>query len=194
MHDVYSNAYLAIAANHAKNPSEGYFNIRSPCPSCDVHLPGYAKNIHIELLFVTDERTGTMASSYQNLSPKGDGPSRSVFYHNAYCTIIPGRYTTSASTDSVGKMAAVKHGCFIRLMYCLGQKITRQAKITTKSQNSTTRTTRMRCCVYGIRLFGCTGDAPSPNPQTGFQLPAVSTSCFKSTSAVSTLRCSGVTP
>ncbi|KAK7917749.1 hypothetical protein PG985_011357 [Apiospora marii] len=55
MHDVYSNAYLTIAANHAKNSSEGCFNIRSPRPSCDVDLPGYASNVHVELLFVTDE-------------------------------------------------------------------------------------------------------------------------------------------
>ncbi|KAK8102131.1 heterokaryon incompatibility protein-domain-containing protein [Apiospora sp. TS-2023a] len=55
MHDVYSNAYLTIAANHARNPSEGCFNTRSPRPSCDVDLPGYASSVHTELLFVDDE-------------------------------------------------------------------------------------------------------------------------------------------
>ncbi|KAK7996718.1 transcription activator of gluconeogenesis [Apiospora arundinis] len=55
MHDVYSNAHLTIAANHASKPSEGCFHIRSPRPSCDVDLPGYASNVHIEMLFVSDE-------------------------------------------------------------------------------------------------------------------------------------------
>lgn len=55
MHAVYSNAYLTIAANHASKPSEGCFHIRSPRPSCNVDLPGYAGNVHIETLFPGDE-------------------------------------------------------------------------------------------------------------------------------------------
>ncbi|KAK6827546.1 heterokaryon incompatibility protein-domain-containing protein [Apiospora arundinis] len=55
MHEVYSNAQLTIAANHASKPSEGCFHIRSPRPSCDVDLPGYASNVHVEMLFVSDE-------------------------------------------------------------------------------------------------------------------------------------------
>ncbi|KAK7972559.1 hypothetical protein PG988_006693 [Apiospora saccharicola] len=55
MHDVYSNAYLTIAANRAKNPSKGCFHVRQPRPSCEIDLPGHASNVHVEQLFITDE-------------------------------------------------------------------------------------------------------------------------------------------
>ncbi|KAK8096054.1 hypothetical protein PG999_014076 [Apiospora kogelbergensis] len=52
MHAVYSNAYLTIAANHARKPSDGCFHIRSPRPFCDVDLPRLRLQ---QSLFATDE-------------------------------------------------------------------------------------------------------------------------------------------
>ncbi|KAF3014479.1 hypothetical protein E8E14_010588 [Neopestalotiopsis sp. 37M] len=55
MADVYSNAYLVIAANHTADASAGCFHTRSTRPSCRVDLPGYADNVHVRFVFISDE-------------------------------------------------------------------------------------------------------------------------------------------
>lgn len=55
MADIYSNAYLVIAANRSADASGGCFHSRTAQPSCQVDLPGYADNVHVRFVFVTDE-------------------------------------------------------------------------------------------------------------------------------------------
>ncbi|KAK9779972.1 putative Heterokaryon incompatibility domain-containing protein [Seiridium cardinale] len=55
MIDIYSNAFLVIAANHAASAADGCFNIRPDRPSCKVDLPGYAQNVHVQTVYVSDE-------------------------------------------------------------------------------------------------------------------------------------------
>lgn len=55
MADIYSNACLVIAANHADDAYGGCFHTRSTQPSCQVNLPGYADNVHVRFVFISDE-------------------------------------------------------------------------------------------------------------------------------------------
>ncbi|KAK6073425.1 HET domain-containing protein [Seiridium cupressi] len=55
MIDIYSNAFLVIAANHAASAADGCFNIRPDRPSCKVDLPGYAQNVHVQTVYLSDE-------------------------------------------------------------------------------------------------------------------------------------------
>lgn len=55
MADVYSNAYLVIAANRSADASGGCFHSRTAQPSCQVDLPGYADNVHVRFVFISDE-------------------------------------------------------------------------------------------------------------------------------------------
>ncbi|KAI0174939.1 heterokaryon incompatibility protein-domain-containing protein [Pestalotiopsis sp. NC0098] len=55
MADVYSNAYLVIAANRSADASGGCFHSRTAQSSCQVELPGYADNVHVRFVFISDE-------------------------------------------------------------------------------------------------------------------------------------------
>ncbi|ETS86568.1 hypothetical protein PFICI_00396 [Pestalotiopsis fici W106-1] len=55
MADVYSNAYLVIAANRSADASGGCFHSRTAQPSCEVDLPGYADNVHVRCVLLSDE-------------------------------------------------------------------------------------------------------------------------------------------
>lgn len=55
MTEVYSNAHLVIAANHAKDSSAGCFHMRTPRPRCVINLPRYANNVEAMVLYLRDE-------------------------------------------------------------------------------------------------------------------------------------------
>lgn len=55
MIDVYSNAHIVIAANHAEDSSVGCFHTRASRPNCVVDIPGYAENVQVMLLYNRDE-------------------------------------------------------------------------------------------------------------------------------------------
>lgn len=55
MLDVYSKAYLVIAANHAGNSAQGIFHVRSPRPSALTDVPGYGKDVHAQLISNQDQ-------------------------------------------------------------------------------------------------------------------------------------------
>ncbi|KAK6066392.1 hypothetical protein SCUP515_10708 [Seiridium cupressi] len=44
-----------IATNHAASAADGCFNIRPDRPSCKVDLPGYAQNVHVQTVYLSDE-------------------------------------------------------------------------------------------------------------------------------------------
>jgi len=54
MMDLYSNAYLVVAANHAKNDSEGCFHNRPARPKSKINLPELG-DICAQLLYPGDE-------------------------------------------------------------------------------------------------------------------------------------------
>lgn len=55
MSEIYSNAKVVLAANHAANNSVGLFHERPPRPSCRVDFPGYAQDVHVQMLYNSDE-------------------------------------------------------------------------------------------------------------------------------------------
>ncbi|KAI0972442.1 HET-domain-containing protein [Xylaria arbuscula] len=55
MCDVYSNAYLVIAANHASNSSQGVFHNRPTRPSAAVDHPELGRGVHAHLIFNCDQ-------------------------------------------------------------------------------------------------------------------------------------------
>jgi hypothetical protein len=72
MADIYSNAYIVIAADHARNASEGCFHLRPEKSSSVVDIPGYADQVTISLLDNSselDSENGGLSS--QPLSTRG---------------------------------------------------------------------------------------------------------------------------
>ncbi|KAI1146671.1 HET-domain-containing protein [Nemania diffusa] len=55
MCDVYSNAYLVIAANHARNSSQGVFHDRPTRPSVVLDHPALGRGVHAHLIFNRDQ-------------------------------------------------------------------------------------------------------------------------------------------
>jgi len=55
MIDIYSNAHIVIAVNHAKDSSVGCFHDRPPRATCLVEIPGYTGKMHAVLLYTNDE-------------------------------------------------------------------------------------------------------------------------------------------
>ncbi|KAI1308368.1 HET-domain-containing protein [Xylaria venustula] len=55
MCDVYSNAYLVIAANHASNSSQGVFHDRPTRPSAVLDHPELGRGVHAHLIFNRDQ-------------------------------------------------------------------------------------------------------------------------------------------
>lgn len=70
MAEIYSNAYLVIAANHANDVSVGCF--RPTLPSRIIDLPEYASKIHVSLTYNGDElESNPSAFRFEPLSTRG---------------------------------------------------------------------------------------------------------------------------
>lgn len=52
---IYAGAYLVIAVNRGSDSSSGCFHIRPSRSACQADLPGYANDVHVELIYNSDE-------------------------------------------------------------------------------------------------------------------------------------------
>ncbi|KAI0121015.1 heterokaryon incompatibility protein-domain-containing protein [Xylariales sp. AK1849] len=75
MIDVYSHAYLVIAANHASDKSVGFFHARQPRAKAIVDLPGYgdssARGVNAMLVSPSDEWTNGGTFDGEPLTSRG---------------------------------------------------------------------------------------------------------------------------
>lgn len=69
---IYANAYLVLSADHAADQHVGLFSNRLPRPSCRVDIPGYARDVQVQLLNIFDqEHKEEWALASEPLSERG---------------------------------------------------------------------------------------------------------------------------
>ncbi|KAI0177585.1 heterokaryon incompatibility protein-domain-containing protein [Pestalotiopsis sp. NC0098] len=72
MTEIYANAHLVLAADHAADQHVGLFSNHASRPSCRVDLPGYAQDVHVQLLNINDQvETEDWALASEPLSERG---------------------------------------------------------------------------------------------------------------------------